>query len=282
MYVDIFEDDVSLHDGVPKGYAHLRNKVFNDWEIPPWELKIFKDKKLGEGSWATVYLAKWKETYVVAKIMKDTEKRYLSTREIDNMTKMHHPNIVQLFGYVQDPFIIVMEYFPNKDLSYHKHMRRDRKKLIAMDILKGLNYMHTRKPDTLIHRDIKSTNIMLTNSKTAKIVDFGLSKLSETDLFFSSHPENLNNLEHQDEHTTRVGTSRYMAPEVVGTRYTTKVDIYSTGILLYELFENKIYNINKSFKFYWTPRTLRPLIELMTHIDPDKRPTARDCLKYFY
>lgn len=84
------------------------------------------------------------------------------------MTKMHHPNIVQLFGHVEDPFIIVMEYFPNKDLSSNSNLSKKQKYSIATDILKGLNYMHTRKPDTLIHRDIKLSNIMLTNSKTAK------------------------------------------------------------------------------------------------------------------
>jgi serine/threonine protein kinase len=72
-----------------------------------------------------------------------------------------------------------------------------------------------------------------------------------------------------------------MAPEVKGTSYTTKVDIYSTGILLYELFENKVFNLNKPFKFYWTPHNLRKLLCQMTHVDPKERPTAGDCLKYF-
>lgn len=281
MFCDTWTDDVSLHGGVPKVYASMKNKKFKDWEIPPWELRVYKDRKLGEGSWAEVYLAKWKETYVVAKVMKPTPKNFLYLREFDNMTKMHHPNIVQLFGYVEEPFIIVMEYFPNKDLSSNSNLNKKQKYSISADILKGLNYMHTRKPDTLIHRDIKPSNIMLTNSKTAKIVDFGLSKLSETNTFVSSHDKDLNLLDNNSGHTSRVGSMRYMAPEVENTHYTTKIDIYSTGILLYELFEGKLYKKDTDLKFYWTPRSLRLLITKMTDKNPDSRPTAKECLNYF-
>ena len=141
--------------------------------------------------------------------------------------------------------------------------------------------MHTRKPDTLIHRDIKPSNIMLTNSKTAKIVDFGLSKLSETNTFVSSHEKDLNLLDNNSGHTSYVGSLRYRAPEVENTHYTTKIDIYSTGILLYELFEGKLYKKDSELKFYWTPRSLRSLITQMTNKNPDSRPTAKDCLNYF-
>lgn len=281
MYYNTFQDDVSLHGGVPKMYSSMKNKVFKDWEIAPWELRIYKDRKLGEGSWAEVYLAKWKETYVVAKVMKPTPKNYLYLREFDNMTKMHHPNIVQLFGYVEDPFIIVMEYFPNKDLSSNQNLNKKQKIAIACDILKGLNYMHTRKPDTLIHRDIKPSNIMLTNSRIAKIVDFGLSKLSETNHFVSSHDKELNLLDNESGHTSYVGSLRYMAPEVENTHYTTKIDIYSTGILLYELFEGKLHLRDTPLRFFWTPKKFKELIAQMTNKNPDCRPTAKECLIYF-
>ena len=58
--------DTSLHSGIPKRYYGQKNKHFNDWEIPPWELFIFKDRLLGEGTFAKVFLAKWRETFVVA------------------------------------------------------------------------------------------------------------------------------------------------------------------------------------------------------------------------
>lgn len=72
-----------------------------------------------------------------------------------------------------------------------------------------------------------------------------------------------------------------MAPEVENTHYTTKIDIYSTGILLYELFEGKLHKKDSLIKFYWTPRVLRILIIKMTDKNPDSRPTAKECLNYF-
>ena len=57
--VDIYEEDISLHSGIPKQFYGLKNKNFGDWEIPPWELYIFENRVLGEGAFSKVYLAKW-------------------------------------------------------------------------------------------------------------------------------------------------------------------------------------------------------------------------------
>ena len=111
--------DISLHGGVPKQFFTVRNKVFGDWEIPPWELFIYQNEMLGEGSFSKVYLAKWRETLVVAKVLDENickQKKELVLREFNTMTKLHHPNIVQFLGYIDNPFIIVMEYIPKGDL----------------------------------------------------------------------------------------------------------------------------------------------------------------------
>ena len=117
--LDLNTCDISLHAGLPKQFYNLKDKKFGDWEIPPWELFIFKDRILGVGSFATVYLSKWRETFVVAKVIKENicqQEKNLVLREFDIMTKIHHPNIVQFLGYIDDPFIIVMEYIPKGDL----------------------------------------------------------------------------------------------------------------------------------------------------------------------
>ena len=306
MYKKIYEHDVSLHSKIPKIYSHLKHKKFSEWEIPPWEVYIDSNKLLGEGSWAKVYLAEWRQTTVVAKVLKnsfDAHAKELIIKEFENMTKMHHPNIVQLFGYIEEPFVIIMEYFQNADLFDNLNkLKLNQKIKIANDIIKGLIYIHERRPNSLIHRDIKPRNILLTNSYSAKIADFGLSTFSIENIikiasnnnlvllenqqskqstYVINNPIELNQTNELNEYTENVGTERYMAPEVKTKKYDNKVDIYSCGILLYELFTGYIYldkfnwnNSNISYK-------LKELILNMVSENPEHRPTANDTLHYF-
>jgi len=279
-------DDTSLYDGVPKEYISIKDKKFGDWEIPPWELFIFKDRLLGSGSFSDVYLAKWRETFVVAKVMNQACLKYkkdLILREIETMTKLHHPNIVQFLGYIDDPFILVIEYIPKGDLmNLMSKFYNSTKINIAKDILRGLIYMHNRKPYPLVHRDIKTSNILLTESKGAKIADFGLAKFYNINKNISS--DNLVSLESnydKSELTNEVGTERYMAPEIgTGANYNYKVDIYSCGIVFYELFESKKYYPDEGFKWYNCPKKIRKIIEdHMTRLKPEHRSEASDIIK---
>ncbi len=273
--------DVSLHGGIPKEYYSLKDKNFSDWEIAPWELIIYKDRLLGKGSFANVYLAKWRETLVVAKVVDTeivTQRKNLVVREITNMTKLHHPNIVQLLGYIDEPFIIIMEYIPRGDLLNNMNkLWKSEKKIIMKNVLQALAYFHNRKPDNLIHRDIKLTNILLTNSKVAKITDFGLSRLSN--MTSSNSHENIINLT-DTELTSIVGTERYRAPELPSTTYTNKIDIYAAGIVFYEMFENKRYNPESKLTWFWTPKKIKNIIvNHMLTINPLERSSALEILK---
>jgi serine/threonine protein kinase len=286
-------DLILSQDEIQKSYD-LNYKIKNDWEIPPWELFIFKDRMLGEGSFSKVYLAKWREAFVVAKVINNemlSVKKDIVLREIDIMSKLHHPNIVQFLGFVYDPFIIVIEYLPYGDLASNNSLTKTQKINIMKDILKGLSYIHNRQPDTLIHRDIKPSNILLTTSKLAKISDFGLSKfyinpnhnpnpnikeiVVKTDLKTNiEQPKNLDN-------TITVGTERYMAPEVKTiSSYNNKIDIYSCGILFYELFERKKYYPELPMKWYYTPKVIQTIITTqMLCEDPANRNDALSLIK---
>lgn len=282
------EKDISIHNGVPKQFYNISNKKFSEWEILPWNLIIFEDKLLGEGSFAKVYLAKWRETYVAAKVINSeilNTKKFLVLRELDIMSKLHHPNIVQFLGYIDEPFIIIMEYIPKSNLQKNiSFLNKYQKINIMRDILKALAYIHNRQPSSLIHRDIKPTNILLTKSKTAKISDFGLSK------YYNIFRINSHNAIHQldnneifnTELTNNVGTERYMSPEqLANLDYTHKTDIYSCGILLYEMFENKKYTLHSKINYFWTPKKIRLIINNMLDNNPENRNNALTILKNF-
>ncbi|CAK9168662.1 unnamed protein product [Ilex paraguariensis] len=151
--------------------------------------------------------------------------------EIELLSRIHHKNVVSLVGfcYEQGEQMLVYEYIPNgtlKDALSGKSgfqlnwMRRLR---IALDSAKGLAYMHELANPPIIHRDIKSTNILLDDCLNAKVADFGLSKLMEdTSKNYVS--------------TQVKGTMGYMDPEYYTTQQLSeKSDVYSFGIVLLEL-----------------------------------------------
>ena len=280
--------DLILSQDEIKNTYDLNYKISNDWEIPPWELFIFKDRILGEGAFSKVYLAKWREAFVVAKVINNevlSVKKDIVLREIDIMSKLHHPNIVQFLGFVYNPFIIVIEYLPCGDLTSNNSLTKTQKINIIKDILKGLSYIHNRQPNTLIHRDIKPSNVLLTTSKLAKISDFGLSKFynnsNSKEIIIKTDLEKEKNKDKEKDNTITVGTERYMAPEVKTTStYNNKIDIYSCGILFYELFEKKKYYPHLPMKWYYTPKVIQNIITTqMLCEDPVQRTDALTLIK---
>lgn len=281
-----------------------------EWLINKDDLEIYYDKILGRGEYGSIYLAKWRKTIVAAKLFHkiQDDKIYLIQREIQIMTKLHHPNIIQLFGYVANPFIIIMEYIDGKNLNTYiedKKLAFYNKINIIKQITAGLIYLHQRKPTYIIHRDLKPSNILITNKYKVKIIDFGISKLlanNNNDIIASN--QNLNNLENINsvQYTNNVGTIRYMAPEIYNaTTYNYKIDIYSLGIIMYELFEEKRFELNTSIEnefktnilknikpkwtnyfifFYKTPKKIRNIIEKCWSIEPNNRPSSIELLNY--
>ena len=287
--------DYTLYEGIPKKFITFKNKSFEEWEIAPWNLLIYDEKLIGQGKFGKVYLADWNGTEVVAKLMNkeiEEEKKDLFLKELDVMTKLHHPNIVQILGYVEDPFIIVMEYLPNGELlqyiKQNKFISLKKKINICLDILKALSYLHNRKPNYVIHRDIKPQNILMTPSGRAKITDFGISRIFADRIegkklsFEEKNKENIENTVIKNKELTKfVGSVRYMAPEVKnGNLYNEKVDIWSCGIIFSELFENSRYN--SEFMYHYTPLSIQTIIkEDMLNLDPFKRKDALSLLNIF-
>lgn len=129
----------------------------------------------------------WRMTPVAAKIAHtgfSPAQKALVLRELEVMTRLRHPNVVQFLGYVDIPFCVVLEYLPMGDLRHYWKSRRvsnAHKSRICVDVLRALAYLHNRKPSSIIHRDVKPTNVVMTKSGVAKLADFGLGRFTTRD-----------------------------------------------------------------------------------------------------
>lgn len=200
--------------------------------IIPWS-ELAVREKIGAGSFGTVHRADWNGSDVAVKILMDQDlhperlKEFL--REVAIMKSLRHPNIVLLMGAVTQPpnLSIVTEYLSRGSLYrlLHRHGARenlDERRCLSMafDVAKGMNYLHKRNPP-IVHRDLKSPNLLVDKKYTVKVCDFGLSRL-KANTFLSSK--------------TAAGTPEWMAPEVLRDEPSNeKSDVYSFAVILWEL-----------------------------------------------
>lgn len=191
-------------------------------------LKIYYDKMLGKGTFAKVFPGRYKDNIVAVKII--TTKHLESNialqleRELQVIRILQtnpHKNVASYYKIFQsdDKMIIVMELCSGGELTKYikQGLDYERVKDYFMQILDG--YKHLLELN-IVHRDIKSANILLSHDKkTIKFIDFGLSKVFSVDL-----------------NQTICGSPLYMAPEVLDHQdYDSKSDIWSIGVLLYEM-----------------------------------------------
>ncbi|XP_062212581.1 proline-rich receptor-like protein kinase PERK4 [Phragmites australis] len=150
--------------------------------------------------------------------------------EVDIISRVHHRHLVSLVGYCISGArrVLVYDFVPNKTLEFHLHgkgqpvMEWATRLRIALGSAKGLAYLHEDCHPRIIHRDIKSANILLDNKFEAMVADFGLAKLTSDN---NTHV------------STRVmGTFGYLAPEYASSgKLTEKSDVFSYGVMLLEL-----------------------------------------------
>lgn len=153
--------------------------------------------------------------------------------EIAVLTKVRHRHLVALLGYCIEgnERLLVYEYMPQGTLSQHLFewkkldlppLTWDKRLSIALDMARGVEYLHGLAHKSFIHRDLKPSNVLLGDDYRAKVSDFGLVKLA---------PEGKSSVE-----TRLAGTFGYLAPEYAVTgRVTTKADVFSFGVMLMEL-----------------------------------------------
>ncbi|KAL8089560.1 hypothetical protein AgCh_039145 [Apium graveolens] len=194
--------------------------------------------KIGEGGFGIVYRAKLKNGSFVA--VKRVKKKNLNDKtsstefrnEILTLAKIEHLSLVKFFGFLEqrDEHLIIVEYVGNGTLREHldgirgNGLEIGERLDIAIDVAHAVTYLHTYTDPPIIHRDIKASNILITEKLRAKVADFGIARLAP-EYPGATHIS-----------TEVKGTAGYVDPEYLMTQQLTeKSDVYSFGVLLVEL-----------------------------------------------
>ncbi|KAK1291493.1 Calmodulin-binding receptor-like cytoplasmic kinase 3 [Acorus calamus] len=195
--------------------------------------------KIGGGGFGVVYKAELPDGQIVA--IKRAKKENIAalrtefSNEIELLAKIEHLNLVKLLGYIEkgNERIIITEYVRNGTLrdhldGLHGVLDFNQRLQIAIDVAHALTYLHLYAEKPIIHRDVKSSNILLTESMRAKVADFGFARTGSTDI-------------DQTHISTEVkGTAGYLDPEYLKTlQLTPKSDVFSFGILLIEIISGR-------------------------------------------
>ncbi|KAK7412510.1 hypothetical protein VNO78_03974 [Psophocarpus tetragonolobus] len=261
-----------------------------EYEINPKELDFTYSVEITKGTFCS---ALWRGTEVAVKrlgedVISDEEKVKAFRDELALFQKIRHPNVVQFLGAVtqSSPMMIVTEYLPKGDLrDFLKRkgaLRPSTAVKFALDIARGVGYLHENKPSPIIHRDLEPSNILRDDSGHLKVADFGVSKLLAVK---------------EDKPLTCQDTScRYVAPEVFRQEeYDTKVDVFSFALILQEMIEGcppfsakKDDEVPKAYAAKERPpfrapakrysHGIRELIEECWNENPAKRPTFRQII----
>ncbi|EEF44886.1 protein kinase atmrk1, putative [Ricinus communis] len=232
----------------------LKNNTITrqEWEIDPSKLII--KGVIARGTFGTVHRGIYDGQDVAVKLLDWGEEGHRSDAEIASLRaaftqevavwhKLDHPNVTKFIGatmgssdlHIQTEnghigmpsniCCVVVEYCPGGALKSYLIKNRRRKLAfkvviqLALDLARGLSYLHSQK---IVHRDVKTENMLLDKTRTVKIADFGVARME------ASNPNDM---------TGETGTLGYMAPEVLnGNPYNRKCDVYSFGICLWEIY----------------------------------------------
>ncbi|KAF0748279.1 hypothetical protein AaE_007396, partial [Aphanomyces astaci] len=280
--------------------AKLQVRTIIDLEYRISRKDLALKRVIGQGAYGEVILAEFCGTMVVLKRMHRHKITRAAVQEFTDeillMCQLRHPNIVQFIGASWNTYSVgttymynigfVLEYVGHGDLYVIIHDKRVAKSWsdplhrIAVDSARGICYLHSKN---IIHRDLKSSNILISPTYTAKICDLGMSK----------------SMEELKANEKQVGTPLWTAPEVVtGGQFSLKSDVYAFGIILTELITRKTPYADKTktmsaYKIMlevaanglrpalptWLPEALRHLIVSCLDVSPDDRPTMLQVLQ---
>ncbi|XWS13135.1 hypothetical protein CRYUN_Cryun36dG0011600 [Craigia yunnanensis] len=242
------------HPCLPNSFSLWRKAKKTNEASPPWkrlcrrftleELKTATNNfqmKISDDRFSSEYKGfikdSYKDTVSIKRFRSHSEQHESFLREMELLSNLRHPNIVPLIGYCLDGSksdnFIIYEYMPRGSLHDQLHSRNDYQPLLSwkkrlevcIGAARGLEFLHAGNP-SIIHRDIKTSNILLDQNLFAKISGFEHYKLVPTSLLEA------------DSHVSTgiVGTLWYLDPEYARTGHLTKKsDVYSFGVVLFEV-----------------------------------------------
>ena len=289
MGSQIYKDELNLK-------ITLNTIIEENYGFPSQKYKVLS--RLGDGSYGTVYLAIniiTKQNFAMKKINKVKENEIDDMEiknEIDILSKLDHPNIVKIIEFYSTPkaYYIITDFCSCGELyNQLKHEYTENQLAVLFyQVLSGLSYLHSKN---IVHRDLKLENILIseiekdnnTNDKYfwVKIIDFGTAKIFE---------------KNKNEKAV-VGSSYYIAPEVLHKNYNEKCDTWSIGVILYMLIVGKapfdgqndeeiIENIEKGEynskhkKLLNSSFEVQDLLKKLLEINVNKRLSSSDALKH--
>ncbi|KAA0048965.1 U-box domain-containing protein 33-like isoform X2 [Cucumis melo var. makuwa] len=194
--------------------------------------------KIGEGGYGSIFRGNLRHTMVAIKILHSDSSQGPSEfqQEVNVLSKMRHPNLVTLIGACPEAWVLIYEYLCNGSLEDRLSCKDNTPPLswqirirIATELCSALMFLHSSKPHSIIHGDLKPANVLLDANFVCKLGDFGICRLlsrdemlnSETLVWRTDNPK---------------GTFAYMDPEFLSSgELTTKSDVYSFGIILLRL-----------------------------------------------
>ncbi|KAM0888573.1 hypothetical protein ACQ4PT_028265 [Festuca glaucescens] len=190
--------------------------------------------KIGESVYGSVYKGFLRHTHVAIKKLNRENTQSQFNQEVEILSRVRHPNLVTLIGACKEDQALVYEYMPNGSLDDRLACKNNSKPLgwqlrtrIISDVCSALIFLHSNKPHSIVHSDLKASNIILDGNNVAKLSGFGVCRMftdefrNTTTLYRHTHPK---------------GSFVYIDPEYVMTGdLTPQSDVYSFGIVLLRL-----------------------------------------------